>query len=902
MDNFFLHVNKSGEILNFPVSLKFNFIPNSSLTEYFDDKSISFLLSDIAKSIEYKVKIKGKAFFTSIKKYFFYTIEPLINENVIIYFTDIPEYVGSENTITNITKTINIVNQILLEFSSLDDNVNEYIFLGEKLRDLFPQCTIILNRYIPENELFYLEYFYSSYDFWNNYVHSLSNSLNKISFSLPYEQRILANYGKLIELKKEDFLAANYFFNKDLLKEELLKVYIENIYIIGLLGSSSILGNVTIIVHNSGIDLSLIEPICQNFSLHIQKKQAKNEISKYQKFYQLIFNSVNQVIIVIDDNDKILFINQPASELLSKFNVNTDVINKDIKTILTFLNNNFKQNLEKAKKNRNHCSFEVYIYFSNTFYAFQVDITPLNFYDTKTYFAVLIKDITDLIISQRQLDEITELNNIIVENLSQGIILIDENYKVIKFNKCFLELFKLSPDKIINKTIFELIAPEFKNKAHELINKLSKENKSFSHEFIFDDKVFKEELFPIKRNNDINYFVSIVTDITEEKKKEEEIKTEKNKLEIRERFKTNYLITVNHELRTLVNSIHGFTNLLLTESMSESKKLNYLRRINQTSHELARLIDDLTDISLLELGKIKIFKETIFLYNFLKNIYEQFLFELEIKQRDKVKLIFANSPEDDLPFFTDGLRLKQIISNLLSNSIKYTFNGEISFGYTLMNNCIVFYVKDTGIGFDVEEVFSEKFELKENIDIRKSSGIGLKIVRELVDLLNGELFVESIKNIGSTFSVKFEYLYPNFLNTISELDESNELTLNEDLNILIAEDDDFNFLFLKEMLESDKVKVIRANNGKEAIEVYKNNIDKIDLILMDIKMPIIDGIAATKIIKKINKNIPIIAQTAFAYSAEEKESREAGCSDYIIKPINKRELIAKIKKYLNKKV
>ncbi len=862
---------------------------NNFFEHYFNSKNIECLV----------VRLKKNQQPFTFKPYFFEDD----NHNQYILHLE-PQIQSAENECKSFFE---LLTQLSFELLALDDYSNPYKFIGKKISHIFPQCTIIINRYDNADDLFINEYIYSPIHSIQQYVSVLKSHVKHISFSLPHEQKVLATYGRLVELKLESFWAANYFFNKDILKDLLLNIPLHGIYIMGFLSNASLLGNITIFTHQPEEKISMLEPFINHSSLLIQKRHAQHQLHQNSLFYQTILNTTSELIFVVNKNDKIIFANQALLSLLKKFNLPHEILNQNVFECFPFLNHKFIQYLNEAKHQNRTLFFESSSIINQQPIYCQTIITPVT-EGWKEHYIVSIRDITDWVLSKKEIGYLTEINQIIIDNLNEGILFVDENYNIIKSNRRFLELYQYDEEQIKSKNIFDLMPQDFQEKAKKILEGLFTEGKTFSHEFTFvdksgEEKIYYEEIFPILENNKFKFLISITHDITESKKKEQDLLKSKLEAEQKERIKSTFIATISHEIRTPLNSINGFAHLLLKANLNEEKKQHYITQVHNSSVVLLRLIDDLIDLSMIETGNLSIVNEVVFLYPLFHEIYEQFLQELQFRQKSSVQLVLANSPEDNLPFLTDVLRLKQIMSNLISNAIKYTFHGEIKFGYSVLNNCIIFYVKDTGIGIKPEQIdtlFQPFYSLEKGYATAPNSmGLGLYIVKTIVEQMNGSLHVESEWQKGSTFSVRFPYSNINlFTSSKPILKNDTAIDIHKDIYILIAEDDDLNFMFLEEMLSNEKVHIIRARNGKEAVDIFKQSQCQINIVLMDIQMPVMDGFEAIKLIKEINPNIPIIAQTAYAYASEEEQCRRAGCCEYLVKPINQSDLIEKILLYI----
>jgi signal transduction histidine kinase len=380
----------------------------------------------------------------------------------------------------------------------------------------------------------------------------------------------------------------------------------------------------------------------------------------------------------------------------------------------------------------------------------------------------------------------------------------------------------------------------------------------------------------------------------------------KVKAENADKLKSAFLANMSHEIRTPMNSIIGFSALLDDETISADDRKSFVKLIQSSGDSLLSLIDDIIDISKIEADQLKIYKSNV---NVTKIINELFVFykeELKRINKTNIELIkqINENAKHDLILCTDANRFKQILINLLSNALKFTDEGFITLGYDIPNeNEIRFYVKDTGIGIPhnkTQEIF-DRFNKIESINkLYRGAGLGLAITMKLVSILGGKVWVESTLGKGSEFYFTLPFISIN--NTI--IDEpvyENFTPIKAELNwkgktILVAEDEVSNFKLIEEILKHSGVKIIWAQNGKVAIEIC--NQQHIDLVLMDIKMPEIDGYEATKIIKSRNARIKIISQTAFAMISERDKIFEAGCDDYIAKPIKPLELKKIMAKYL----
>ncbi|HAF27664.1 MAG TPA: hypothetical protein DCG75_01330 [Bacteroidales bacterium] len=381
----------------------------------------------------------------------------------------------------------------------------------------------------------------------------------------------------------------------------------------------------------------------------------------------------------------------------------------------------------------------------------------------------------------------------------------------------------------------------------------------------------------------------------------------KEKAEESDRLKSAFLANMSHEIRTPMNAIIGFSDLLTDPDLTSDQKHELINHINKNSNTLVYLIDDIIDIAKIEAGQLKINKTECNINQILSDVYQSFIETNSIKEDGPVKLKLEKGIQNDnFTIHTDPVRFQQILINLIGNSLKYTELGYVECGYQVKtdttNSYLEFYVKDTGIGIPKSKhkhIFERFSKIEDSkTKLYRGTGLGLTITKNLVEMLGGKIWLESEEQKGSTFY--FTIPVEEFKGQASDTQEKTiDIIKNWQNNtILIAEDEDSNYRVLQMALKRTNINILRAENGKQAIDICKAN-KKISLVLMDLKMPEINGIDATKEIKKFRPDLTIIAQTAYAMAEDRKLTQEAGCSDYLAKPIKAKELISTLNKYLN---
>lgn len=556
---------------------------------------------------------------------------------------------------------------------------------------------------------------------------------------------------------------------------------------------------------------------------------------------------------------------------------------------------------------------------------------------------------------QAQFEEIVSINgelkklSVVAAETNNAIMIADPYGNIEWINKAFEKLYGYSLKELKNNTFFSSSQnPNIKDDILKCIN----EKKPINYSLKYFTKSSKEiwvqtTLTPILNENDeILSLITIDSDITELKdaemkisdqleqiknqhnilnnqnselekyrnhledlvlKRTKELEEAKEKAEESDKLKSAFLANMSHEIRTPMNAIIGFSNLIIGEGSDNSEKQEFAGIINNSCETLLNLIDDIIDISKIEVGQLNIEHKNCNVSKVLKEIYD--INATQNTVQSDVDFILNIPPKfSDISILTDPRRLHQILSNLVSNALKFTEKGKVEFGFYIndeANNSnkekkIIFFIKDTGIGIKEEEIpqIFERFRkfAKVKSKVFRGSGIGLAITKNLVELLDGEMQVKSQLDVGTEFYVSFkvDLIKPFELpenKTFKQINK-NKIYKWSDKTILIGEDEEFNYKFLERVLNDTGVKIIWGANGKEVIELFNKNHD-IDLVLLDIKMPVLNGYEVIKEIRKANKDIHVVAQTAYAMTGDKEKLINSGFSSYISKPI-KTELLLEI--------
>ena len=378
----------------------------------------------------------------------------------------------------------------------------------------------------------------------------------------------------------------------------------------------------------------------------------------------------------------------------------------------------------------------------------------------------------------------------------------------------------------------------------------------------------------------------------------------KEKAEESDRLKSSFLANLSHEIRTPMNAIVGFSDLLNDPKLSDTSKEEYLKIIKNCGINLVSIIEDLIEMSKIDSKQISPNYKGIDLDVCVKDLYETI--RVTIPNEKELELFFIeNETSFTKNILTDEIKLKQVIVNLISNAIKYTEKGQVTFGYKIKekDKTIEFTVKDTGLGIDTEnlKVIFDRFRRIEDEFTAELSGLGLglAISKAYVEMLGGTISVKSKIKVGSEFTFTIPLIYDESSPIPDQIETFNTVTKPHYETILVAEDDNINFLLIKRILELRKFKVLRAVNGQEAVDMCKGNSD-IHLVFMDIKMPVLNGFEAFKLINSFNPQLPIIAQTAYASVEDYEKIMKLGFTAYVSKPLDKEKIYELIDSIFNK--
>lgn len=554
----------------------------------------------------------------------------------------------------------------------------------------------------------------------------------------------------------------------------------------------------------------------------------------------------------------------------------------------------------------------------------------------KSYYPELQSKIAELENSYNNLQTI-------FNSINDGIVIHDTKGKILLLNKHSAEIFNIDNLSEKEYTVFDVSSEKMNyNALYPIWDDVFNGNSRIIDWTVLQTNTNKEFIVQVSLNKALFYgqqvLVAVIRDFTERLKFEQELiiakekaeKSEQNlqlkneeyealneelrqaneelimakeKAEESNRLKTAFLQNMSHEIRTPMNAIIGFTELLNDPTLKPDKRKHYTSIVNKSSTQLLSIVTDILTISFLETNQEKVNITDVCINEILDELNATFKPQITNKNIElKVKKLLTLKSSI---VYTDKTKITQILTNLISNAIKFTDSGFVEFGYLLTqeNNGVFlqFYVKDSGIGIKAEkhEKIFERFRQANKLIHTNygGTGLGLSISKGFVTLLGGKIWIESEINKGSTFY--FTIPYKQTTTSANNNSKNNEMQIDSNKNttkILVAEDEEYNYLYMKELLIRMGLSPIHSKDGQETIDICKEN-DNISLILMDIKMPNIDGYEAAIEIKKIKPEIPIIAQTAYGLEHEIEKYKDV-FNAYLTKPIDKHKLQRIISEYI----
>jgi CheY-like chemotaxis protein/anti-sigma regulatory factor (Ser/Thr protein kinase) len=370
-----------------------------------------------------------------------------------------------------------------------------------------------------------------------------------------------------------------------------------------------------------------------------------------------------------------------------------------------------------------------------------------------------------------------------------------------------------------------------------------------------------------------------------------------------DRLKSAFLSNMSHEIRTPLNAISGFSCLLSDPDITKKDRGDFIQRITNGCDTLLNLINNILDLAKLEAGIIKLNKRKCLLNNLLETIHSLHSNSMEKIRKSRLSLdLLRASSEKDLTILADPDRIFQVLSNLLDNALKFTENGSINFGCEIKDDQLMFFVRDTGPGLNAEQkkIIFERFRKAEEAKTKLygGAGLGLAICKKLVQLMDGDIWMESEPGRGTSFFFTIPFI-PAAVEKKAGMKEEPPVHKRslKGKKVLVAEDNQLNYKLIEAYLAGTDLEIAWARDGKEALDYYRSS-DDVDMVLMDLRMPVMDGFQATEQIRSFNKDIPVVAVSAHSIREEQAKAESSGFTDYLTKPVSQEVLLQTIHKYI----
>jgi len=633
-----------------------------------------------------------------------------------------------------------------------------------------------------------------------------------------------------------------------------------------------------------------------------KQKKIEEELKESEELYHTIFKASPDLIVIADLKGKFLTVSQAAASMFG-YDSSNEGVGKYFTDLVV------PEEREKAREtflkrlNKQYCGTGQYHGLRKNGSIFDIEVNSDFLRDAQghpTRIIFVIRDVTERNKIEDELLESQERNEALLKANPDIMFILDENGIFLDFNSNKNSLLYSSPDEFIGKRFSEVMPSEVSESAYHHFNLLFQTGEM---------QVFN---YPLEINGESKFFegrlvksgsskaILIASDITDRMKAEQELIKAKEKAEESDRLKSAFLANMSHDIRTPMNGIIGFAELLKEPKLSGEEKDEYISIIEQSGERLLSIINDIVEISKIEAGMVKMKISESNLNDQMEYIGK--FFKLETEKKGINLVVKSGLPYKEAKIKTDSEKLYAVLINLVKNAVKYSNEGTIEVGYYRQNGFIEFYVKDDGIGIpdNMQEAVFNRF-VQTEIGRKKAlegTGLGLAISKAYVEMMGGKIWVKSKVDEGSIFYFTIpgvEKANDPRTNNVKVIHEEPEEKF-KNLKVLIAEDDSLSAKLLTKLMAPFSSKIIYAETGNEAVNVCRENPD-LNLILMDVQMPEMDGYEATKEIRKFNKDVIIIAQTAFALSHDRVSAIKAGCTDYVSKPINREILNQLILKY-----
>ena len=656
---------------------------------------------------------------------------------------------------------------------------------------------------------------------------------------------------------------------------------------------------------NHWYDVSLYSPqegyVLSMFDDISERKKSEETLKKSEERFRRLFENDSIVILLDPDTGNIIDANHAAAEF---YGWSVEQLKQmSIRQITSASSDEVKVNMDKVRTSKQNQFLFRHRRADGSLRDVEVFSNRIEL-EGKDILYAIIHDVTARILAENQLQKLS----VAVEQSPAIVVITDPEGNIEYVNPAFTLVTGYSTEEATGQNPRILKSGLMPPSVYEELWKTilsgnvwygELQNKKKNGELYWDQAVISAIR---NKKNVITNFVAVKVDITEQKKMFAELIAAKQKAEESDRLKSAFLANISHEIRTPMNGILGFAQLLKEPHLTGEEQTDYIDLIQQSGVRMLNLINNLINVSRIEAGEIMLQVSETPVNELLRDLYA--FFKPEIDKKGLRLQYTTGLPDSESVIETDSGKLIQILTNLIQNALKFTSSGEIDFGYNRIDGTLEFYVIDSGIGIapEMKAKIFHRFHQVDNTLTRnqEGSGLGLNISKAYVELLGGTIRVESREGQGSEFyfTLPYRHIFAQNIRIPSPVIQK-PVIIAPAITVLIAEDDAVSSLLLKKNLAGENINTIFAVNGVEAIEMVRQY-HEIDIVLMDIKMPLMNGYEATRLSKELRPDLPVIIQTAFTSKEERENAKKAGCDGYITKPINKIELHKLMLKLLNR--
>jgi PAS domain S-box-containing protein len=661
-------------------------------------------------------------------------------------------------------------------------------------------------------------------------------------------------------------------------------------------------------------DLEILQFVSSQIGLSIETKRAHDDVNVEKAYFEQLFEGSPETIVLTSNHGKLIRVNSEFQKLFGY--APEEAIGNYIDELIV-PNNQLREARSISRKVAKGEKIQVESvrqHKDGSQILVSIMGTPIVIGSKQVGVYGIYRNITDRKKADTALRESEEKLRNILYSSPDAITVSDLRGYITECNQAALDIFECETDsELIGINANQFVVPEMRRRGIETIKTVLRNG--FIKNIEFEITTKKGKLISvdlsaslIRDTNDKPIGIATITqDISERKAYERNLEEAKEKAEESDRLKSAFLANMSHEIRTPMNAILGFSELLRSEEIAKEVRDEYTKIIHNKGNELMLIINDIIDISKIEAGDIKIMKSNLEVNDFLKPLYQHYNREKSLMNKDHIQLRLQIPETANPVIHTDPARLKQVIYNLINNALKFTQEGFVEIGYSIQDPNVEFFIRDTGIGVTPEKqqiIFDRFRQVDESLNSQfGGTGLGLAISKNLVNLLGGEIRIKSAEHQGSTFYFTLPMLENKGSDKPGRKDPASSVKKIEKIldltgrKILIAEDDSANYLFIESFLKQTNADILWARDGKEVLDIFKAD-PSLDMILMDLKMPDINGIDATRTIRKTNQQIPVIALTAYAFADDKENSIRAGCNAYLSKPVKIEQLSKILSSYL----